>query len=116
LARKLADAEAKLALRKTRITPAPGASWARLNDLVNVSIEPGRLLITWDPADPEACLRELWTLSQAIGNQYEKFLELIQPATGDQAANGDHSAASPGYSGATAPGGSPDSPEAPTAP
>lgn len=73
---RAADDDAKL-----RTVPLPCSSadeWSKLRDLPNVSIQPGRLVVTF--TDPYDLFGTLYRLGKAAGNDWELFQKMCEQA------------------------------------
>ncbi len=73
LGQRMLRAREETALRSRAIPAAPSSPQRRLGDLPNVQILRGELRVRF--SGPEDLLRQLWELSQAIGNDWQSFEE-----------------------------------------
>ncbi len=76
LAAKLQQANDEARLRAV-VLPCTGADeWTRFQDLPNVSIEPGRLTVSF--ADPLDLFAQLYRLAKAAGGDWDVFLRMCE--------------------------------------
>jgi hypothetical protein len=78
LARQLKQTAEELRLREIQVPADLRDTWTRFKDLPNVELAPTRLCITFHGT--AELLRTLMRVAQAMANEFERFVEICDPA------------------------------------